>query len=127
MTAAWRWTWRETVKHQFFDALMLVGLRDRLRCPKCTAVGTWKPHGGWCDKIVDWKNNFKLTLRPGVRYATERRWVCKYCGYVRYDGGENQAYPNSNTGVWDVKCGYSTKTPKEQVEDLPMKVWPWRG
>lgn len=124
---AWRWTRWQTVKHQYFDLLALVGLRDRLRCPKCTAVGTWKPHGGWVDKGWDAWTGFKKTLRPGVRYATERRWVCKYCGYVRWSGGENQAYPNSKKGVWDEKCDDSTLTPKQAVETVLDKVWPWRG
>ena len=32
-------------RHRLASALVLVGMRDRLRCPACGAVGTWKPHG----------------------------------------------------------------------------------
>lgn len=46
-------TWRERVilAPVLMDLLYLVtrytGMRDRLRCPRCTAVGTWKMHGTW--------------------------------------------------------------------------------
>lgn len=123
----WRWSWRETVKHQFFDFLLLVDLRDRLRCPKCKAVGTWKPHGGWCDNISGWWQDHAARLRPGVIYATSRRWVCKYCGYIRDDHGERQGYPNKVKGVWDAQCANSSPTPYERVNGEGDKVWPWRG
>lgn len=122
-----KWTWRDTANHQFFDLLRLVGLRDRLRCPTCRAVGTFKPHGGWLDRTIDWWTDFKDTLLPGVRYATERRWVCKYCGFVRDQDGEQQAFPNSRKKVWDVQCEDSAPTPKRRVEHLGDNVWPWRG
>lgn len=58
--------WKAT--HQFFDFSRIIGMRDRLRCPSCGAVGTWKPHGGWLD--------YKDT-------ASKRRWLCKWCGFYR--------------------------------------------
>lgn len=121
------WTAWQSVKHQYFDFLMLVGLRDRLRCPQCSAVGTYKPHGGWCDKFSDWRTNFKATLRAGVRYATERRWVCKYCGYTRDINGEHMGFPDARKGVWGERNADSIPTPKEAVEQVCGKTWPWRG
>ena len=56
------WFW---IKHQFFDFSRFLFLRDRLRCPECKAVGTWKPHGGWLDRGSRWSG---------------RRWMCKWCG-----------------------------------------------
>jgi hypothetical protein len=124
----WQWTWRETVKHQYFDLLALVGLRDRLRCPRCKAVGTWKPHGGWLDLLVEWWTNqhANLPLEAGPPAKT-RRWVCKYCGYIRSCIGEQQGRPNRVKRVWDVHGPDSTPTPKEAVEQACGTVWPWRG
>jgi len=124
---SWTWTWAESVKHQLYDLLMLVGLRDRLRCPKCSAVGTWKPHGGWCDRFVEWRTNFAATLKPGVPHSTDRRWICKYCGFCRCGGGELYGAPNAAKGVWDRKGADSLPTPKEAVEKLCGTTWPWRG
>lgn len=123
----WKWTWRETIKHQCFDFLYLIKLRDRLRCPKCRSVGTFKPHGGWLDRIYEWWTEFAKTLKPGVPHATTRRWVCKYCGFVRCDIGELYGAPNKVKGVWDQKCADSLPTPKEAVETLCGTTWPWRG
>ncbi len=59
------------IKHQFYDFLQIIGMRDRLRCPECKAVGTWKPHGGWLDDSR----------------ASGRRWICKWCGlYIGIPG-----------------------------------------
>lgn len=121
------WSFGMNVKHQCFDCLSLIGLRDRLRCPKCRAVGTWKPHGGWLDKLSDWRTGLKAMLLPGVRYATERRWVCKYCGYTRDCDGEHYGAPNAVKKVWDYKTEDSLPTPKEAVERLCGSTWPWRG
>jgi hypothetical protein len=120
----------DAIKHQFFDFLMLIGLRDRLRCPKCKAIGTWKPHGGWCDRIYDWWTSNRAlaaAFAAGAKYATDRRWVCKYCGHVRCWEGELQAYPHSKTLVWAKRDEHSLPTPKEAVEANCGKAWPWRG
>ena len=64
---------RLLIWHPIIDPILRVlHLRDRLRCPHCGSVGTWKPHGG----ILD-------------RADTKRipRWLCKWCGlYVGRDG-----------------------------------------
>jgi hypothetical protein len=57
------------LRHQFWDFLRIFGLRDRKRCPACTAVGTYKPHGGWLE---------------GVK-GPRRRWLCKWCGLYEND------------------------------------------
>jgi hypothetical protein len=122
-----RWPAWQVIKHQYFDALTIVGLRDRLRCPKCSAVGTYKPHGGWCDLFNEWRTNFELKLLPGVVRATSRRWMCKYCGYCRDEHGEHYGAPNGKKLVWDLVGPDSHPTPKEAVEKLCGKTWPWRG
>lgn len=115
-------------KHQFFDFLRLVGLRDRLRCPNCKAVGTWKPHGGWLDKLVDWRDDVANEVTAfGAVYATDRRWLCKYCGYNVYAGGVEHCAPNGKTRVWDVYGPDSLPTPFSAVTQVLGKVWPWRG
>lgn len=116
-----------SIKHQFFDCLMLIGLRDRLRCPKCRAVGTWKPHGGLFDNLWGWWTDQRRKLLPNVPYATSRRWICKYCGYTRDSEGEHYGAPNAETQVWDYRGSRSLLTPKEAVEKLCGKAWPWRG
>lgn len=70
--------------HQLFDFLRVLGMRDRLRCPECGAVGTWKPHGGWLDRTDE---------------RRVRRWLCKWCGYYVGPEGEKQAAPGPE--VWD--------------------------
>lgn len=127
------WSICDSILHQCFDTLMLVGLRDRLRCPNCEAVGTWKPHGGWCDLLSDCLPNektkkfFALLAKTGARYATERRWVCKYCGFTHDISGTHMGAPNGKTKVWDGICADSLPTPKEAVEKLCGSAWPWRG
>jgi hypothetical protein len=106
--------------HFFYDALRLVGLRDRLRCPKCGAVGTWKPHGGAFD-------------RDDRRKV--RRWMCKWCGH--YLGPDS---PYGDVGYSEVAgCWISplmSCTQEQAVTDTPQRVlldskiphcWPWRG
>src|SRR5207253_1087306 len=98
--------------HQCADILRVFGLRDRLRCPHCGAVGTWKPHGGWLD--------FSDKRRV-------RRWLCKWCGW--YEGPEGRGAlcePNLNKGCWDFK-GDTAPTPKAIVESQLKTIWPWRG
>src|ERR1700676_1134802 len=86
-----RWTMWQTIKHQFFDSLMLIGMRDRLRCPECRAVGTWKPHGGWFESIDNWRTGMRARVKTlGAQYATNRRWLCKYCGYNLSTTGQFQ-------------------------------------
>lgn len=97
------------IKHEFFDALRFVRLRDRLRCPKCTAVGTWKPHGG------RWDNADQRRVR---------RWMCKYCGHYEGPEGVKQVRPSAKNMCWEFEGPDVTdQTPQEQVSP----VWPWRG
>lgn len=101
------------VVHELASALRFIGLRDRLRCRECKAVGTYKPHGyWWAQRIGD---------RP------VRRWLCKCCGLYYGPEGKLSCYPDRVANVW---C-----TPVEDVErqTTPFevlkaeKVWPWRG
>lgn len=110
------------MKHFLFDLLRIVGLRDRLRCPRCKAVGTWKPHGGWLDRED----------RRGVR-----RWMCKWCGLYRGpERGEESVVPSPEMGVWillsSIEDGEYTQdhyTPSQVHREWygECGVWPWRG
>jgi hypothetical protein len=95
------------LKHQFFDLSRLVGLRNRLRCPHCKSIGTWKPHGGWLDYPA-----------RGPR----RRWLCKWCGWYENSETWDLAWPDSEKKVW-VRKGTPEPTPKILVGELD----PWRG
>lgn len=95
--------------------LIVTRLRDRLRCPACGAVGTYKLHAackGNRGQDVPW------------------RWLCKFCGY--YKSSEKSGflcYPSGKDRVWAFlddaeKLGDTdTRTPKEIIHP----VWPWRG
>src|SRR6266403_1850822 len=105
--------------------LIVTRLRDRLRCPNCKAVGTYKLHA------------------PGPRW----RWLCKYCGFYRDERGEKWCVPSPTFGCWifvDQESGYKGETTQRAVdrqalEDLKVAsnegklfkpeytVWPWRG
>lgn len=75
------------VAHELVGALRFIGMRDRLRCPGCRKVGTWKPHGTFWDR---W--------REGDRPV--RRWLCKWCGLYVGPEGELYAFPSMETGAW---------------------------
>jgi allantoicase len=94
-------TFSLTLKHCFFDFIRLIGMRDRLRCPKCAAVGTWKPHGGWLD---------------GDDKRKVRRWMCKWCGYYVGPEGEKIVGLDSDKGCWTLEANYR---PKENVKGNP--------
>ncbi len=103
----------DAAKHLFFDTLRLVGMRDRLRCPECKAVGTYKPHGGIWDTTDE---------------RRERRWMCKWCGHYEGPEGISRARPNPK-GYWDLETTancvefHTWKTPRELVAPIN----PWRG
>ncbi len=102
------------VLHELAVALRFVGLRDRLRCPRCKAVGTWKPHGARLDR----EDKRKV-----------RRWMCKWCGYYIGPEGVRQAEPRSTSMVWELR-GDDLRgfTPQETMErNYTYRVWPWRG
>jgi len=113
------------IKHELFSLLIFVGMRDRLRCPKCKAVGTWKPHGAW----------FLNSKESG------RRWLCKWCGY--YLGRpfnqksviKDKAFVDLKLECWRLKMFY--KPPRRPRKSLIPKEFtkkktgydmnPWRG
>jgi hypothetical protein len=92
--------------------------RDRLRCPTCRKVGTWKPRGpvGRADGRI-----------------IKRRWLCKWCG--AYDGeGERDtgAFINKVKGYWDIRSCHSDeswpqvewrKPPHNRPEDVACDPW----
>lgn len=116
-------------RHAFWDALRFIGLRDRLRCPQCSAVGTWKPHGGRFD-------------RDDLRKVP--RWMCKWCGYyIGPEAGIHRAVPDAAAKCWMLVADATEPlpTPAETIagqnfHDRPaegagprprLPVWPWRG
>jgi hypothetical protein len=95
-------------------------LRDRLRCPTCGAVGTWKPHGTLRER------------RNGDRPV--RRWMCKWCGYYHGPEGELRAFPDHERGAWTLARPFDPiaqdppgPTPDEIIKREMGKTWPWRG
>ena len=96
-TQSSRWLWN--VHHEIFCLLRFIFMRDRLRCPSCRKVGTWKPH----------------------KYP--RRWLCKWCGWYRDINGDNFAWPCRIKKVWMLKPRKKGKTPADMVR----RVDPWKG
>jgi hypothetical protein len=96
------------IRHTFWDAMRIFGLRDRLRCPDCKAVGTWKPHGGIFDR-ADTRN--------------VPRWLCKWCGY--YIGPEGVTRAGLGQEAWSLS---EPVTPQDICEaSFARKVNPWAG
>lgn len=99
----------------------LVGLvpfvRNRLRCPHCRKIGTYKPHGGKIDKL-------RGDRRP------VRRWLCKWCGWYKGPEGVKQAYPSAETGAWSLEDWDHTHdfTPENVIYGhYGRPVNPWAG
>ena len=90
---------RWMLKHFAFCLLEYIGMRDRLRCPYCKKVGTWKPH------------------------SPPRRWLCKWCGLYEDIDRIGQARPCKRKKVWMLKPLSRGKTPAEMVRSID----PWRG
>jgi hypothetical protein len=97
--------------HELWSALRFVGVRDRLRCPECKAVGTWKPHGYW------------VAQRRGDRPV--RRWLCKCCGLYNGPEGTTTCWPDRVLNVWALPEGEPYRTPYEVL--MEDRVWPWKG
>lgn len=104
----------DCLKHQLFDFLRIFGIRDRLRCPNCHSVGTWKPHGGWLD--------FKDTRKV-------RRWLCKWCGF--YVGPEGYQFCQFGKMAWEIapiEPGSPMRdTPQSRVHGVSLGISPWIG
>lgn len=112
----------------WFLATYYTGLRDRMRCPRCTSVGTWKMHGTWWER---WRYG-DIALR---------RWGCKYCGHWIVKGwvsptgqvrdGRIQAFPLSQDGlrVWAYPDPSIMRepTPAEALFASMGRTWPWNG
>ena len=98
-----------SITHQIADFLRLIGMRDRLRCPACGAVGTWKPHGGW----LDWEDERKV-----------RRWLCKWCGH--YIDKNDERFATIGKTSWEIWADSDVEIP-----DTPLRrcrgAKPWRG
>jgi rubredoxin len=127
-----------------FEAICLLGivttLRDRFRCPRCKAVGTFKPHGGVVDEFAARWNGEVVIKREaeageiGIRRV--RRWLCKFCGLYYGPEGTVQAFiPNDPDRPWWVLPAPFDPESPERAQDTPDdvlyreigKVWPWNG
>lgn len=100
--------WLNPIVHEAWGLI-----RERLRCPDCRAVGTWKPHGRRSDR------------RTGDRPV--RRWLCKTCGLYQGPEGTLRCYPDPERKVWilpDPDHG-PWPTPKEILNTAGL--WPWAG
>ena len=100
--------------HQIADLSRIIGIRDRLRCPHCDAVGTWKPHGGWID-------------RAKGDNAGVRRWMCKWCGMTKYKNWRIYSTPSA-----EHKCWVNNGHPDLEMTDLTpfikcFPIDPWSG
>lgn len=108
------------IYHTLMSALVLIGMRDRLRCPECKAVGTWKQHGSIFD-------------REDIRKV--RRWMCKWCGLYIGPEGKLKAFPDPARGAWALPRPFDQnspeipgRTPKQALAESELgKTWPWRG
>lgn len=93
--------------------LRLTRMRDRLRCPVCSAVGTYKPHGGRFDRADERK---------------VRRWLCKWCGHYRGPEGLQRCVIDTERGVWAFPWETTdSDTPQTILRKWRPKCWPWRG
>jgi hypothetical protein len=99
------------VVHELAGALRWVGLRDRLRCPECKRIGTFKPHGTLWDRWVDLD-------RP------VRRWLCKWCGFYVGPEGKLYAFPSATTGAWALPGWTAPDGAFPGEEELPVDKVP---
>lgn len=107
-----------------FTVSLLTGARRRLSCPQCHAVGTFKPHGGLANFILDYREADKQQPKWPTRMV--RRWLCKNCGY--YIGPEGLTTHCFVDEVWRLpgQDGWeSAKTPRAILRE--NKVDPWWG
>lgn len=100
--------------HPIDGLLRLTRLRDRLRCPCCDAVGTFKPHG---------------TVFDTEDLRDVPRWLCKWCGYYLGPEGSTVALLSPDMRVWmlpEVDGGGTTPQATFRRTALGW-AWPWRG
>lgn len=107
------------IKLQIFSFLKIFGIRDRFRCPKCGAIGTWKPHGGIFDSSK----------------SSGKRWLCKWCGFYKGIIGNKgdlvirQAFIDKKKKCWRIEDFYNKDDkykkviPKEKLKGID----PWAG
>lgn len=114
-------TWRERFRllpgiHDLWFLTYYIGVRDRLRCPRCKAVGTWKPHGS-------------LLERWFYKDIAVRRWLCKWCGHYTGPRGRVVAYADMESRAWAIpEPGVPRQsTPAEVLREHMGKWWPWHG
>ena len=103
--------------HELMALTHWLGIRDRLRCPSCKAVGTWKMHGA-------------LLYRWIHKDISVRRWLCKWCGHYIGPKGRVVAYPDlAGSGAWALpEPGVERQpTPAEALKAALGKCWPWVG
>jgi hypothetical protein len=107
--------------HSAVFALRWVGLRGRLHCPQCRAVGTWKPHG-------------TIACRIFRKDRPVRRYLCKWCGYYTGPEGAIRTFPDMERGAWALPRPWDPEapekpgpTPADAVEEILGKAWPWAG
>jgi hypothetical protein len=118
--------------HEAWSLTRVAGLRDRLRCPDCRRVGTWKPHGGVVDALVDWKDLRTGRMDHGLyrRLRTTRRWLCKWCGHYTGPEGAMRGWPSPVEGCWVLGIDEDEPpglTPEDAVAEMLGSVNPWRG
>lgn len=117
LTTRERWRLLTPVHEVWFVLTYLTGMRDRLRCPSCSAVGTWKMHGSLWERLF-------INRVPMVR-----RWLCKWCGYFTSQQGRVVAYLDMDKRVWTVPQPGEERqpTPSEALSEVLPKAWPWLG
>ncbi len=100
----------------WFVLTYYTGLRDRLRCPSCKAVGTWKMHGSLVERWI-------------YKDIAVRRWLCKWCGHYIGPRGRTVAYLATESMVWALpEPGVEREaTPAETLREAMGKAWPWKG
>jgi len=104
------------IVHELWCLQNWTGLRERLRCPNCRSVGTWKPHGG-------------LLYRWLYQDIHGRRWLCKWCGHFNSRKGRVVAYLDMEKKYWTVPVPGEPRqlTPAEALAERLPKAWPWMG